>query len=189
MPGRRSQAERALPNRLTDPRGTSFASAPRSVPAALMLRTDIRGEIPRSSRTSLWHVLARAREAPVPRPQMGPPQDGFELCIDCVLGPHQRIRWRVSVLPEAICRGDVPDASLKKQERGPPGRMSASRARANVGSLPEAPVRLVDVAPRPRISLHGGAHHGMPRLVEVLCRVLARRGVAAADMAARLALP
>src|SRR5262249_45920288 len=60
---------------------------------------------------------------------------------------------------------------------------------SSLRNLPEAPLRLVDVAPRPQSSRHDGAHHGMPRLMEVLCRVLGGRGVAAADMAARLALP
>src|SRR5208283_5143554 len=60
---------------------------------------------------------------------------------------------------------------------------------ATRGILPEAPLRHVDVAPRPRGPGHYGSHHGMARLMEVLCRVLAGRGVAAADMAARLALP
>ena len=57
------------------------------------------------------------------------------------------------------------------------------------GILPEAPLRLVDVAPRPCSPGHYGSHNGMARLMEVPCRVLAGRRVAAADMAARLALP
>src|SRR5262245_32851661 len=72
------------------------------------------------------------------------------------------------------------------EKRRPPGRASPSGTR---GILPEAPLRLVDVAPRPRSPGHDRSHHGMARLVEVLCRVLAGRGVATADMAARLALP
>src|SRR5271169_6229796 len=72
------------------------------------------------------------------------------------------------------------------EKRKPPGLASPSGTR---GVLPEAPLRLVDVAPRPRSAGHYGSHHGMARLMEVLCRVLAGRGVAAADMAARLALP
>src|SRR5271166_977233 len=70
--------------------------------------------------------------------------------------------------------------------RKPPGLASPS---GNRGILPEAPLRLVDVAPRPRSPGHYGSHHGMARVMEVLCRVLGGRGVAAADMAARLALP
>src|SRR6516164_9643882 len=72
------------------------------------------------------------------------------------------------------------------EKRRPPGRASPSGTR---GLLPEAPLRLVDVTPRPRSPGHDGAHHGMARLMEVLGRVLTGRGVAAADMAARLARP
>src|ERR1044072_806102 len=71
-------------------------------------------------------------------------------------------------------------------KRRPPGRATPSGTR---DILPEAPLRLVDVAPCPRSPRHDGSHDGMTRLMEVLCRVLARRGVAAAHMAARLALP
>src|SRR6516162_9646560 len=69
------------------------------------------------------------------------------------------------------------------------GRRAVPGSSGTRGILPEAPLRLVDVAPRPRSPWHYGSHHGMARLMEVLCRVLAGRGVAAADMAARLALP
>src|SRR5258708_6320204 len=72
------------------------------------------------------------------------------------------------------------------EKRKPPGLASPSGTR---DILPEAPLSLVDVAPRPRSPGHYGSHHGMARLMEVPCRVLAGRGVAAADMAARLALP
>src|SRR3954471_21126224 len=57
------------------------------------------------------------------------------------------------------------------------------------GISPEAPLGLVNVAPRPRRPGHDGSHHGMARRTEVLCRVLARRGVATSDVAARPALP
>src|ERR1700755_3379084 len=72
------------------------------------------------------------------------------------------------------------------EKRKPPGHVCSSR---NRGTLPAAPPRSVDVTPRPRSPGHYGSHYGMARLMEVLCRVLAGRGVAAADMAARLALP
>src|SRR5207245_7560699 len=45
-------------------------------------------------------------------------------------------------------------------------------------------LRLVDVAPGPGVVPHDRAHHGMARLPEVLRRVPARRGIAAADAAA-----
>src|SRR5215472_11229071 len=69
------------------------------------------------------------------------------------------------------------------------GRRAVPGPSGTRGILPEAPLRFVDVAPRPRSPGHDGAHHGMARLMEVLGRVLADRGVAAADMAAHLALP
>src|SRR5262249_49145298 len=69
------------------------------------------------------------------------------------------------------------------------GRRAVPGPSGTRGILPEAPLRLVDGAPRPRRPGHDGAHPGMARLMEVLGRVLADRGVAAADMAARLALP
>ena len=45
----------------------------------------------------------------------------------------------------------------------------------------------MDVAPSPS-GRRDSAHDGMLRLMEVFGRVLARRGIATADMAARLAL-
>jgi hypothetical protein len=53
--------------------------------------------------------------------------------------------------------------------------------------LTETALRLMDIAPYPSRG-RDSAHDGMSRLMEVLGRVLTRRGIATADVAARLAL-
>src|SRR5262249_36741653 len=67
-------------------------------------------------------------------------------------------------------------------------RYRSCRVPSALRLIREAAVRLVDVAPRPRITRHGRSHPGMLRFMEMLGRVLSGRGVAAADMAADLAL-
>src|SRR5206468_701001 len=73
---------------------------------------------------------------------------------------------------------------------GTRGEGCAARAGSGIrGGLPELTLHPMDVAPRPRGPGHDGAHHGVAGRMEVPCRVLAGRGVAAADVAALPALP
>jgi hypothetical protein len=58
--------------------------------------------------------------------------------------------------------------------------------RGRAAGLIKDTLRFVDVAPRPG-GRRDGAHNRMLRLMEVFGRVLARRGIATADVAARLA--